>query len=142
MSIFNQEDLDILARTIYGEARGELLKKTGGMKSLHAVAWVIKNRFKARVYGATIKDICLKPWQFSCWNPNDVNRKAIEKVQIDNKILQTCTIAALEVLNDIVPDCTEGANHYHNHLISPPYWALPMFKTVKIAGHIFYKIEG
>lgn len=137
----NQEDLDILARTIFGEARGELVKKTGGMKSLHAVAWVVKNRLKAKMYGNTITEVCKKPWQFSCWNPNDPNRKLLEKIAIDNKLLQTCTLAALEVLNDVVPDLTDGADHYHHYLIGPPYWTMAMQKTIKIGAHIFYRMR-
>ena len=68
-----EHDIDILARTIYGEARGE---KTAGKK---AVACVIMNRYKAKKWfsGKTIAETCQKPWQFSCWNKNDPNRQKI-----------------------------------------------------------------
>ena len=68
----NLVDIDTLARTIYGEARGE--SRQGKI----AVACVILNRVKRKkmcgwreINGykvATVAATCLKPWQFSCWN--------------------------------------------------------------------------
>ena len=54
-------DLDILARTIYGEARGE---KTVGKK---AIACVVLNRYKSGKWfaGKTIAETCQKIYQFS-----------------------------------------------------------------------------
>ena len=72
-------DTDILARTIYGEARGE------SISGQEAIASVILNRvaFAKRRgrywWGNTIAGVCLAPWQFSCWNENDLNRKIIER---------------------------------------------------------------
>lgn len=68
-----EHDIDILARTIYGEARGE---KTAGKK---AVACVIMNRYKAKKWfsGKTIAETCQKPWQFSCWNKTTQTAKRL-----------------------------------------------------------------
>lgn len=70
--------LDTLTKTIWGEARGE------GREGMIAVAWVILNRASiGGWWGNSIETVCLKPWQFSCWNANDPNapymrgRKAI-----------------------------------------------------------------
>lgn len=61
-------DIDILARTIYGEARGE------PWEGKIAVAWVVRNRAeRGGWWGDTIREVCLKPWQFSCWNETDPN---------------------------------------------------------------------
>ncbi len=58
----------LLARCIWGEARGEPIQ--GKL----AVAHVVLNRVKAQsYYGKTIRDVILKPWQFSCFNENDPN---------------------------------------------------------------------
>lgn len=67
------DDIDILARTIYGEARGE---KTIGKK---AIACVVLNRYKSGKWfaGKTIAETCQKKYQFSCWNPTDPNRQKI-----------------------------------------------------------------
>ena len=57
------EDLDTMARTMWGECRG---CDTEGQIG---VANVINNRVNARRwYGKTHKEVCLKEWQFSCWN--------------------------------------------------------------------------
>ncbi len=68
-----EEDKDTLARTIYGEARGEYPRKDGGLASLIAVANVILNRSKnnKRRFGRTVRDVCLKPLQFSKDNQKD-----------------------------------------------------------------------
>ena len=66
------ENLEYMARTIWGEARGE--DEQGKI----AVGHVIKNRRDKQTWmGKTIKDVCLKKWQFSCWNENDPNREKI-----------------------------------------------------------------
>ncbi len=60
------EEVDVLTRTIYGEARGEYHRHDGGMAALIAVGNVVMNRLKAKTwYGLTIKEICQKPFQFS-----------------------------------------------------------------------------
>ena len=75
----NDEDVDALARTVFGEARGECLS------GQEAVASVILNRvaFSGRRggywWGNTVYEVCHKPWQFSCWNQNDPNRRLLEQ---------------------------------------------------------------
>ena len=60
----NEQDLDILARTLYGEARGEY--SSSGPAALIAVGNVIVNRFeKGGRFGKTLAEVCLKPKQFS-----------------------------------------------------------------------------
>ena len=60
-------DVDILARTIYGEARGET------DEGKRAVGLCILNRYKSKKWFSanTIAEVCQKPLQFSCWNKND-----------------------------------------------------------------------
>ena len=125
------KDVDTLARTVYGEARGE---PSDGKK---AVALVILNRVKAnKWYGKTITEVCLKPYQFSCWNENDPNREKLMAIGLDNKFFQECMMATLAVLLGTVPDVTLGATHYHAGTIKPPVWAKG--PSITIAGHIFY----
>ena len=57
----------IVAMTILAEARGE------GNAGMYAVAGCIKVRAQERKLA--YHDVCLQPWQFSCWNKNDPNRK-------------------------------------------------------------------
>ena len=132
--INNETDVMILARTIYGEARGEF--KFVGMQSLEAVAWVVKNRALKK----SITAVCLQPFQFSCWNKHDPNLCKVMKANFDDKILRTCFLAATNVLFGDVIDCTNGANHYHSTSIATPYWAANAKPTIKIANHVFYKL--
>lgn len=55
---------DTIVRTVWGEARGE------GPSGWLAVIWVIRNRverYPGAWWGKTYAEVCLHPWQFSCW---------------------------------------------------------------------------
>lgn len=66
----NMEALLVAARTVYAEARSET--RTGRLM----VAQTLWNRVfsPVRWWGTTLQTVCLKPWQFSCWNPRTVER--------------------------------------------------------------------
>src|SRR5688500_14939750 len=72
-ALMKEMEIDVLARTLWGEARGE---GSGGMQ---AVAGVVLNRLavsrrKGKLWwGNDVIGICQKPYQFSCWNKNDPN---------------------------------------------------------------------
>jgi spore germination cell wall hydrolase CwlJ-like protein len=130
-------DLEILARTIYGEARGE------NFEGQIAVAWVVCNRYKAqkKIWGYTIEEVCQKPWQFSCWNDNDPNRgKALAATFVDDAYVQAYGIACLVLLGKL-PDFSNGATHYHSTQTVPPTWAAALPMTAHVGKHIFYKEE-
>ncbi|MBC8157732.1 MAG: cell wall hydrolase, partial [Alphaproteobacteria bacterium] len=79
------DELDIMARTVWGEARGE--DEIGKI----AVAHVIKNRAKhPKWWGKTIMEVCLKPWQFSCWNKKDPNREKMDAVTTNDPTFKLC----------------------------------------------------
>jgi N-acetylmuramoyl-L-alanine amidase len=127
-------EVDILARTIYGEARGE--SDAGKV----AVAWVVKNR--ARIggwWGSDIKEVCLKPYQFSCWNPSDPNQAIIMRIVNSNHIFKRCLAIATDVLAGTIADPTNGANHYHESGIKPT-WASGKTPTTAIGNHDFYRL--
>lgn len=131
------DDVEILARTIYGEARGEpILGK-------EAVASVILNRIKRAQkaggkywWGATIKMVCLKPWQFSCWNRKDVNREKILSVTKNNRNFQICLRIARKAIAGQLKDRTEGATHYHATAVAP-IWARGRMYAAEIGRHHF-----
>ncbi|WP_017303937.1 cell wall hydrolase [Spirulina subsalsa] len=130
----NRDDLDIIARTIFGEARGE--SELGQI----GVGWVIINRVGEKTwYGRTVKEVCLKPWQFSCWNPNDANNSIIKSVEEGNTLFNQCRENAKKVLTASVPDPTGGATHYHANYIARPTWTRGATFTVQIGKHLFYK---
>ena len=82
-------DIDTLARTLYGEARGE--SHTGKI----AVANVVMNRValasKHPHFGdGTAAGACKAPWQFSCWNAADPNSQIINDVDDNDPVFADC----------------------------------------------------
>lgn len=135
-----EADLDTLARTIYGEARGQILQ------GQVAVGWVVRNRaLRPRRFGASIKEVCLKPKQFSCWNEDDPNRKLVLAADHTKRsFLGALGVAALVMSGDF-PDPTGGADHYFTveappgAVHWPPKWSAEMRETVVIGAHRFFK---
>lgn len=141
--VYTQLDIDTLARTLYGEARGE------GAEGMRAVAHVPLNRLKepgwwTREKGDGIPDdtvaaACREPKQFSAWNPGNPNRELMEKVTLDDPAFQRAYVVALSVLlglGDYGRDPTGGATHYHTVDVSPP-WAQG-HQPKRIGDHLFY----
>ncbi|CAO5674975.1 MAG: hypothetical protein HEEMFOPI_00155 [Holosporales bacterium] len=137
----NFTEKGIFARTIYGEARGEV--KRYGQKALEAIGHVIINRFLEKSwYGKTIDEVCLKPYQFSCWNKEDPNYALLTQPKILDGIFLRCEKIAHMFLCQIDlkrDDFTNSANHYHHKLITP-YWSEDKTPTFAIGNHVFYKL--
>ncbi|MDR2598610.1 MAG: cell wall hydrolase [Holosporales bacterium] len=134
-----EKSIEIMAKTIYGEARGEYRKPNCGTKSLIAVGNVIMNRHKHS--GESIENICLKPKQFSCWNPWDPNRKLIENPPSADAIYVLCYVLSQKLIDLKIQDITNGANHYYSKIAkTPPYWATGHVPVFEIGNHIFFKI--
>ena len=129
------QQIDTLARTAWGEARGE------GREGMQAVCNVVMNRVKAGTwYGATPREVCLKKSQFSCWNYNDPNYSKLQAVnESDNNFALAKTLATLAVNNQL-PDITNGATNYLalGSLKKTPSWAGKMTKVASIGNHTFY----
>ena len=127
-----KEDVTIMAKTIWGEARGE------SDEGKAAVGWVIRNRAeKPRWWGLTIAGVCLKKWQFSCWNPSDPNAEKI--ANLSDEELSPFILIAESVLDGEIDDPTGGATHYHVHgMKNMPKWSEGMTPFVKIDHHDFY----
>lgn len=141
--IYSTDDELMLAKTLYGEARGE--PEQGQI----AVAWVIRNRasrlnFAGNLYGkeGAIARVCRAPYQFSCWNSGDPNRPlldALTPAQLDRQMR-----IADAVLTGRATDITKGADHYHTVEAPswanqwPPYWATVFSESARFGGHVFY----
>ena len=132
--IEDQDDDILLAMCLWGEARGE---PTEGKI---AVAHVVNNRRKrAGWFGANLRSVLLKPFQFSCFNRADPNRnKLLQPLVYDKpKVWEECYACALAVMNQLAPDPTKGATHYFAGRM--PVWALEMAPLCEIGHHKFYK---
>lgn len=126
-------DRYIGAATAYMEASNQ------GPVGIRAVMHVLFNRLQfSPKYGSTIADICLKPWQFSCWNTADPNRHRLAVVDDGESILTDCYAAYDETVAGS-DDPTLGATHYIADGITPPQWVTEATQTVKIGSHTFYK---
>ena len=140
MSLYEDLSAEMLARTIWGEARGE------GVKGMEAVASVVLNRVaiaRARNgfwWGNDIVQVCQKPFQFSCWNANDPQRAKVIAVTDKNIHFATAMRIGRRAVYATIEDMTGGATHYHT-LDVHPHWAEQQQPTAIIGHHIFYKLE-
>ena len=134
-------DLDILARTLWGEARGE------GLIGMEAVAHVVHNRVAAKSWwGHDIVGVCHKAWQFSCWNVNDPNRTKLLQLTTATASFSVALAAARSVMKlesegrRATVDPTDGATHYYApRVMSTPNWARGKTPCARIGGHEFFK---
>ena len=121
----------LLARLIYGEARGE------PVQGRIAVACVVRNRVRRPSWwGRTWREVMLKPYQFSCFNPGDPNFRVVLTVSENDPLFRECVWIAQGVILGILQDNTDGATHYHRWDRSPK-WGRRMKATVTIGNHVF-----
>ena len=138
-------DLDALARTVWGEARGEPVEGRA------AVAHVVLNRarkaqeFKAKngrshpLFGnGSIVGACIAAWQFSCWNLGDPNRVKMGRLTLGDGDFMQCVEIALKVIGGKKPDTVSGATHYYADSIAPPKWAIGKIPVAVIGRHCFF----
>lgn len=139
---YTPDDLMHMTATIWGEARGECF--LGKIE----VAHVIRKRAElGGWYGKGIKGVCLKSWQFSCWNRSDPNfsrvssiannyTKDIEKTLGDG-VIQECLTAALLALRGRAKPKFPDSTHYHTTSINPS-WAEGKEAQGVLGHHKFY----
>ncbi len=132
-------EIDTLARTLWGEARGE------GERGMHAVANVIINRARHAEkrgkfwWGNNIIQVCQKPYQFSCWNRSDPNFRKLQTIDTRNFAYATALKIAKRAVLETFEDMTNGATHYHAKSIEP-YWAKNEIPLISIGNHVFYRL--
>ena len=136
-----EPSIDTLARTMYGEARGE------GTAGKVAVAHVVVNRVQADSWwGKTVIGVCRYPWQFSSWNRSDPNREIILRVSLRSAVFRECVRLAGEVLSGQRADPTKGATHFMTRARAakgwPKSWGPPRRPVAAIGRHLFYRGIG
>jgi spore germination cell wall hydrolase CwlJ-like protein len=125
-------DEDIIAGTLWAECRGEPL--LGQI----AVAVTIAERARRGIRGSTLREVCLAPRQFSCW---DDSLDAIDAARTlrGNAWLAARLIARIMqagYLGTPVP----GATHYHAEYVRPAWADSPLMTALgKIGRHLFYR---
>jgi N-acetylmuramoyl-L-alanine amidase len=137
--------LEVVAATIYGEARGERIE------GRVAVGCVIRNRVKARRYGKDYPAVCLAPYQFSCWLHHDkAHQENFETLMLACRqlkrdeltpLLRECVWVAGGILDDDILDSTRASTHYITRALwesHPPKWAVGLTPVIGIDRHVFF----
>jgi len=135
MSGAPQDPVDVMARTIWGEARGE------GRAGMEAVGNVIMNRANnPRWWGRDVISVCQAPWQFSAWNPDDINRRLLLAVTEADAQFRTCLEIARSGIGGTLRDHTHNSDHFHEQSIRP-LWSQGRQHTVHLGRHRFFRLE-
>ena len=116
---FSNADVQLLARLIYGEARGE--SYTGQI----AVGAVVMNRLKSSKFPNTISGIIYQPYAFTAVNDGQINLTPNDRAYK----------AAKEAMNGYDP--TYGAIYYYNPATATSSWIFSRKTTVVIGNHVF-----
>ena len=141
-------DQQLMGLTIYGEARGEIC--AGKI----AVGSVILERVDHRDWdGDSIQEVCLMPYQFSCFLPNDPNYKALKMIAdnwqekyLRSNDLQDCYHCACDLIaGRTLRTADIEANHATQYLTTAlrkskacPGWVKKMKLVATIGNHEFY----
>lgn len=116
---YSNSDVYLLARVIYGEARGE--SYTGQI----AVGAVVMNRIKSSSFPNTISAVIYQPYAFTAVLDGQIN------LTPDSRAIS----AAKEAMNGYDP--TYGALYYYNPSTATSSWIFSRKTTVVIGRHVF-----
>ncbi len=116
---YSDADVALLARLIYGEARGE--SYVGQV----AVGAVVLNRIKSSSFPNTMSGVIYQRYAFT----------AVDDGQINLAPNATARKAALDAMNGWDP--TYGALYYYNPATATSSWIFSRQTTVVIGNHVF-----
>lgn len=134
MSANLSDPVDVLARTLWGEARGE------GTHGMEAVACVVRNRAEhPRWWGQDIISVCRAPWQFSAWNNDDLNLPQLLAVTIQDRQFVQARDIANRTVRGTLPDITKRADHFHT-IAARPVWSRGRTPVSIIGNHRFFRL--
>ncbi len=131
--VLPSRDVDTLARTAWGEARGD------GPEGMQAVCNVVMNRVRDRRWPDSAHAVCVQPFQFSMWNTGDPNGEKARAVDRSDPLFADALALADYAVIGRLPDITGGANHYFAPSVVLPGWAAGMAKVAEIGGHRFMR---
>ena len=148
--VITESDIDVAARTLYGEARGE------SRKGQIAVAHNILNRTITAVldgYGtpvqfkSTITATCKSGngSQYNAWKQGDPNYKKIQALDENsagdnNALFGELKKLVRDVFAGKIADPTRGADHYHTVSVHPG-WASGQAVVYRAGAHKFYDMD-
>ncbi len=118
---FSRSELDLLARAVFSEARGEVYE------GQVAVAAVILNRVKHPDFPNTVREVIYQPGAFT----------AVDDGQIYLTANQTAVNAVRDAINGWDP--SGGALYYWNPATAQSKWVWSRPITKQIGNHVFAK---
>ena len=118
-SSINNADLNLLARCVYSEARGE------PYEGQVAVAAVVLNRVRHSDFPNSISGVIYQPWAFT----------AVHDGQINLTPNQSAYNAARDALNGWDP--SYGCIYYYNPVTATSQWIFTRKTVTKIGRHVF-----
>ncbi|MDF1749949.1 MAG: cell wall hydrolase [Alphaproteobacteria bacterium] len=132
--------IDILARTLWGEAR------SASVRVKEAIAAVVlnrvrlaKERFGKDWWGTTVVEACLASGQFPCWRLSPSFRTQLMQVPDTDPDFAICRRIAARAVRGALVDPTFGATHYRR-LKEQPLWAERRRPKARIGSYRFYQI--
>jgi hypothetical protein len=114
----------VVVETLLLEAVGE------GYEGMLAVGEVIRNR--SVLFHKDFEEVCLMPYQFSCWNDRERAKKFLENHK------NYYALAEKAWRGSAFTRLVRGATDYHANTLMPD-WAGAYQKTAWVGNHIFYK---
>lgn len=128
----SRDGKDIFAKTIWAEARGE------DRMGQEWVGRVIKNRAAKKWNGASdIRDVCLAPQQFECWNGRSDIDVSSERGKYDE--IRKWSDKLYDEPYNARNDPTGGCDHYNNPSKEKADWTNNVDFVKRIGGHHFYR---
>ena len=116
---YTEEDVELLARLIYGEARGE------SYEGQVAVGAVVLNRVKTVGFPNTLEDVIFQKRQFTCVDDG--------QFWLDIPADSTVYQAARDALEGNDP--TDGCVYYYNPKIATSSWIFENTVTMMVIGN-------
>jgi len=129
--------MNVFAKTLYYEAGS-----TCSMQEVLYIAWCIRNRVRGRRwFGSTFVEVCLKKWQFSCWNGKNIND--VLDIDLNGRFRYGMCLAVAEyVMNEKERfNPIPGVCYYYEPTLCCPSWArkFKRYYTEPKLKHIFFK---
>lgn len=134
----SQEELNLLAYTLLGEAGGE------GRRGMEAVMHVIKNRSESPRWSDNPALVAIQKntkgvHQFSTWNSSSLGGNNPTKFSTNSSAFREALSVVKDVLGGESVDPTRGATHFYANSMAQPYWWTSEAPkgAVKIGNHFF-----
>lgn len=129
-------DREVVARTGWAEARGL------GEQGMQATISVGQNRVLSGVrwWGTTLRQVFLRKWQFSCWNPKDPNRPKLLAVTEADPQYKIALGLADAAIDGRLPDISGGCDSYYDRRMpKAPLWARGLTPRYICGTQLYFK---